>query len=318
MRVAVIDMGTNTFHLILVDVQFDDFKIFYRERKAVKIGKDGINEGKITDAAQLRAINALKEFATTIKEHSIDEIFATATSAIRSAANGKELLEDILTETGIKVRIISGEEEAEYIYYGVQKAIEIGQEKSLIMDIGGGSIEFIIANSAEIFWLKSFEIGGQRMLDQFHRSDPITEEEISALKVYVSTHLTELFEACELHQPTTLIGSSGTFDTLSDIYCHRTGEEIEKDKTEFPFSLDHLMDIYQEIIESDRQTRLAIPGMIEMRVELIVVAMVLLRTVKEKTGITSIRISAYALKEGVLLKTIDGLKESNKLQRKTG
>ena len=161
MKVAVIDMGTNTFHLIIVEVEKDDFKIVYREKTAVKIGEKGINHGMITDDAIDRALKTLSKFKEVIDEEEVEQVFATATSAIRNAKNGKGLVALIKEETGIETRIISGIQEAEYIYYGVNKAVEIGDKASLIMDIGGGSIEFIIGTSKEIIWRQSFEIGGQ-------------------------------------------------------------------------------------------------------------------------------------------------------------
>ncbi len=314
MNVAVIDMGTNTFHLLIVEVWYDDFRVIHRERQSVKIGKGGINDGKITAEAADRALNAMIHFREVMDQHIIEDVFATATSAIRSATNGKELCEAIRIKTGIEVRIISGEEEARNIYYGVRKALPIGDDPALIMDIGGGSIEFIIGSDQEIFWLKSFEIGGQRMLDMFHKNDPISSNELQSLQNYLQTNLSELFEAVKVHKPGTLIGSSGTFDTLSDIYRKKRGIAITPGSTEFPFDLDDFQIIYDEIMRSNREERLAIPGMIEMRVELIVVALELLKFVIEKCEINNLRISAYALKEGVLLKTIDSLKESNKLK----
>ncbi|MFY0688859.1 MAG: Ppx/GppA family phosphatase [Cyclobacteriaceae bacterium] len=307
MKIAVIDMGTNTFHLLIVTVGDGDFKVLYREKVAVQIGKKGINQGYITDEAVVRAISTLKQFKSEINGQGIDHVFATATSAIRNAKNGTELVELIEKETGIQTRIISGLQEAEYIYFGVTKALSLGTEKHLIMDIGGGSIEFIIANDHEIFWKQSFEVGGQRMVEKFHESDPIVPENITALEKYLFEQLQELFEACSQHQPAVLIGSSGTFDTLSDIYQLKDKINVSEDATELPLTLEAFEAIADEIIVKTKTERLAIPGMIELRVEMIVVAVVLIRYIIESLGIKSIRVSSYALKEGVLLKTISDL-----------
>jgi exopolyphosphatase/guanosine-5'-triphosphate,3'-diphosphate pyrophosphatase len=314
MRIAIIDMGTNTFHLMLVELSYEQFTIFRREKIAVKIGEKGINHGFITAEAADRAVLALKAFQNIILEEEIDQTFATATSAIRNAQNGQELLNKIESVTGIKGRIISGLEEAEHIYFGVTKALNIGEKPGLIMDIGGGSIEFIIGNDKDISWMQSFEIGGQRMLERNKISDPITESEIKNLERYLFEHLQELFEACAKFQPETLIGSSGTFDTLSEIYQKEKGINASSGKTEFPFDFDSFESIFQQIITKKREERLQIPGMIPMRVDMIVVALILVNFVIECLNIKDLRISAYALKEGVLLKTIDSLKKNETLK----
>ena len=314
MKIAVIDMGTNTFHLILVEVSYEGYRITHRERIAVKIGQGGISNGHITPDAEQRAIEAVREYQKRTQDHGIDQIYATATSAIRNARNGLDLLDKIKKATGITARIISGREEAEYIYFGVTSALRVGKDPALIMDIGGGSIEFIIGNDEEIFWLQSFEIGGQRMIDRFHLNDPITSNEISALEQYLFEHLQELFEACAKYQPETIIGSSGTFDTMSDILQRKKGQALDDEMTELPFEMAEFDAIYQEIISKTRAERLDIPGMIPMRVDMIVVALVLIKYVLDSFGLKELRISAYALKEGVLLKTIDSLKKEKVLR----
>ena len=313
MKVAVIDMGTNTFHLIIVEVEKDDFKIVYREKTAVKIGEKGINHGMITDDAIDRALKTLSKFKEVIDEEEVEQVFATATSAIRNAKNGKGLVALIKEETGIETRIISGIQEAEYIYYGVNKAVEIGDKASLIMDIGGGSIEFIIGTSKEIIWRQSFEIGGQRMVEKFQKHDPMIPTDKEALIDYLESNLEELFDACAEHQPKTLIGSSGTFDTLSDIYSLTSNVERAKDATEYPLTLESFNEIYQELIVKNREERLAIPGMIPLRVDMIVVACELVNFIINKLELTNIRVSGYALKEGVLLNTLHSLEKEQTL-----
>jgi len=307
MKVGIIDMGTNTFHLLVAEVRDHDFTILFKEKLLVRIGEGGISHGLITEEATQRALKALERFNEVLKAEKVDEVFATATSAIRNAKNGVEFAGRVQRELGIEVRIISGDEEAETIYYGVKKAIPMTDEPVLIMDIGGGSIEFIIGNQSEIFWKRSFEIGGQRLIDQFHSHDPILPEEVIRLQSYLAMNLEPLFEACQTYKPQTLVGSSGTFDTLSDIYM--LDNKIEKNPlgTEFPFTLDAFEGIYEKMITFNRQERMNVPGMIEMRVDMIVVASILIHFVNQKLDIKNIRVSAYALKEGVLLKTIHSL-----------
>ena len=308
-KIAVVDLGTNTFHVLLARVSEEDVDIFYKERVAVMIGKGGITKGQINEDARERALQALHHFRAIVDKESITEIHATATSAFRNAKNGGALVKQIKEETGIEIRIITGEQEAEYIYEGVKEALKIGPGNVLVMDIGGGSVEFIIGNHEKILWKHSFEIGAQRLLDMFEPSDPILPKEIEQLNTYFEEQLQHLAKAIGKHKPTVLIGSSGTFDTLSDIYQHRTGQLISE-ATEYPLTYEGYFDISHEIMSKNREERLKIPGMVEMRVDMIVVACVLLNFVFTEFGLKDIRVSAYALKEGVLYHTIRSLQKT--------
>jgi exopolyphosphatase/guanosine-5'-triphosphate,3'-diphosphate pyrophosphatase len=311
-KIAIIDMGTNTFHLLIAEADRLGYHITYRERLAVKIGKDGINNGIITDQGQHRALLAMQSFRNTIDQQQVGRVYAFGTSALRNAANGEEVVSRIKEVTGIEATIISGDLEAEYICMGARAAMDIS-EKSLIMDIGGGSVEFIISDNDRIYWKRSLEIGAQRLLEQFQKSDPITPEEVTSLDHHFAETLKPLFEALEKFNPHILIGSSGTFDTLSDIFCithdiHKAPEEIET-----PLSLDGFYEIYDDLLHKTRAQRLQTPGMIEMRVDMIVVASCLIRYVLSKHAFNRIRVSTYSLKEGVLATLIREITPSGRV-----
>jgi len=298
-QVAVIDMGTNTFHLMLATITNKGFTITHREKVPVKIGVGGINHGYITLGAIDRAVAAMKDFKKTITDAKIENVLAFGTSALRNARNSEEVIKKIESETGIKTQIINGLKEAEFIYEGARAAIDMGIEKSLIMDIGGGSVEFIIGNKNEISWSHSFEIGGQRLLEKFHQHDPIRKEEVATLFHFFERELSLLFSELKKYNPKTLIGSSGTFDTLSDIYCWRNNLPLT-DSPETPFNLEAFDDIYDELLMKDRASRMQIPGMIEMRVDMIVVACCLIKFLLTHHQFNNIKVSSYSLKEGVL------------------
>lgn len=315
-KIAVIDLGTNTFHLLLASIEGDRFQTLFKEKIAVKIGQGGINEGFITEEAKERAFAAMEKFKNSIEQEGIKNVYATATSAIRNAKNGIEFTHEVLRRTNIDIRIINGEQEADYIHFGVSKAIKLGRETSLIMDIGGGSIEFIVCNNEEVFWKGSFEIGAQRLLDKFHYHDPISNEEIENLEVYLDENLRKLDEIIRERKPTTLIGSSGTFDTLSDIYAFENNIERSTEDTELPLPLKKYFEIHKELVSKNRDERLLIPGMIELRVDMIVVASCLINFIIRKYSIRKLRVSTYALKEGLLFSIIESYirpKETKKI-----
>lgn len=298
-KIAIIDMGTNTFHLLIAEADRHGYHIIRRDRLAVKIGKDGINNGVITEEGMHRALLAMQSFRNIMDQQHVGRVYAFGTSALRNARNADDVLARIKDITGIEATVIDGDLEAEYICMGARAAMDIA-EKSLIIDIGGGSVEFIISDNNRIYWKRSIEIGAQRLLERFHKNDPITPAEVTALDRYFDTRLEPLFEALREFNPGTLIGSSGTFDTLSDIFClkhdiHKSSEEIET-----PLSLPGFFEIYEDVLHKTRSERMEIPGMIEMRVDMIVVASCLIRYVLTNHPFNRIRVSTYALKEGVL------------------
>ena len=179
-KIAIIDMGTNTFHLLIAEADEKGYHITYRERLAVKIGKGGITKGVITEEGIHRALLAMQSFKNTIDQQGVHQVFAFGTSALRNASNCQEVVRRIKSVTGIDTTIISGDLEAEYIYMGVKAAMNI-EEPSLIIDIGGGSVEFIVGDNDTVFWKRSIEIGAQRLLEQFQKHDPISKDEIRDL-----------------------------------------------------------------------------------------------------------------------------------------
>lgn len=299
-KIAIIDCGTNTFHLLMAVYQNSHLSIIHREKVSVRIGKGGISNRTIAPDAVERAVNTIRQFATRIQKEEITEVYAFATSAFRNADNGSVVKDIIRESTGIEIKIIGGEEEAELIFWGVNAALDIGNTPALVMDIGGGSVEFIIGSRDEVLWKESYEIGAQRMLDLFHKTDPITNDEIAALEEFLQTQLTSLPEQLNKYKPETLIGSSGTFDTLSDIYCAKKGIINSGENTEVPLSIEGYRLIHQELISATKEERRAIPGMIEMRVDMIVVASCLINFILKSYPFQQIRVSTQALKEGVL------------------
>lgn len=298
-QVAIIDMGTNTFHLLVAQWDNYNYQLVCHDWIPTRIGVGSINKNYISPEAIGRILDALRFFKKRADDLRVDKIFAFGTSALRNAVNGPEIVSQIQQTTGIHTQLISGNEEARLIYEGVNLALNLGSEKSLIVDIGGGSVEFIIGNGKEIFWKQSFEIGGQRLLEQFQPHDPILSSEIESLNSHFENSLTPLFEQLKIHLPVILAGSSGTFDTLSDIYCSQQNIR-QKETPETPFDIHSFEKIYHEIISKNRNERMKINGMIELRVDMIVVACCLIKFLIDKFHFEKIRVSSFSLREGVL------------------
>ncbi len=308
-RIGVIDMGTNTFHLLITDIVNDRPHTLVNEKSAVGLGKGGITKGFITEEAMDRALDTLKKFRVILDEHAVAHVIATGTSAVRSGSNKQVLIDRIKKEVNIDVEVIDGAREAELIFRGVQQAVPMEDHISLAMDIGGGSVEFIIGNKNEILWKQSFEIGGQRLIDRFHLHDPMREDDRVLMHNYFNEVLIPLEKAIKTWKPTQLIGCSGTFDTLAEmnIQYHREKIALEK-QTSYLLSLPDFNRLRKQLIASTRAERLAIPGMIELRADMVVVAICLIEHVLKLVATNTITVSTYSLKEGVLYTMLDGVK----------
>lgn len=307
MRIAIIDMGTNTFNLLIVDSSKDKtFKIIFKSKAGVKLGKGGINNSNITPEAFERGISAIKDHISNIKKHKVDEIIATATSGIRSSNNGKEFVAAIENKFGLKVRIISGDEEADLIYRGVKQVIKFNSENILILDIGGGSNEFIIANDKGLHWKHSFNLGIARLLDMFSPSDPITHEEIEKVEKYIDSELSLLYSAVEKYNPKGLIGCSGTFNSFRSMIIAENGEVSSdaKSKNSFPINMKDYTILHKKLLNSTLEERNKMKGLEPVRVEMIVLASIFVNFIIKKLNINSITQSAFAIKEGLVEKLL--------------
>ena len=306
MKKAVIDLGTNTFHLLIIEqtVSTSLATVLFQESRPAKIGKGGINQGRITPEGIDRALSVLLYFREVLDQYGVtpETVQVIGTSAIRVAQNQAEFIGRVRVETGLLVRVVSGNEEAELIYRGVRAAGALDQKVALITDIGGGSVEFIIGTHDRVFWKQSFEIGGQRLLERFGQTDPISSAAVSRLNDFFREQLLDLANAVHQYEPTVLVGSSGTFDTLVDVaVMHQIGQWPDSAQTTFALPVAEFHRIFRLFLTRNRAERLTLPGMIELRVDMIVVACCLIDYLLEAFGIQEIKTSTFALKEGVIL-----------------
>ncbi len=308
MKQAIIDLGTNTFHLFITETNGLGHTTLFRESRAARIGQSGINKGVITEEGIGRALGVLTYFRQVLDQYGVlpEQVIAIGTSAIRVARNKAEFIDRVRAETGISIRVISGDQEAGYIYQGIRAAGALDEKTALVMDIGGGSVEFILGNQSRIFWKQSFEIGGQRLLERFmpgapDTTDPISTGSVRRLHDFFQEQLMPLANAIHQYQPDVLVGSSGSFDTLVDMWCmHEQNHLPDPDQATFTLPIGEFYRSYSLLVARNRAERMQIPGMIELRVDMIVVAVCLIDYVLKTYAIPNIRTSTYSLKEGVL------------------
>jgi exopolyphosphatase/guanosine-5'-triphosphate,3'-diphosphate pyrophosphatase len=301
---AVIDIGTNTFHLLIAEViDQNQINIIYKNTIAVKLGEGGVNKGFIAPQAYARGINALIEFRKQIDSLQITNILATATAAVRDASNGQDFIKEAYQKSQISITLIDGLKEAEYIYTGAKGAHVLSNTADLIMDIGGGSVEFIICNRDQIFWKNSYQLGAARLLADFYVNEAaLKTDEITNIHNLFQQKLTDLFDAIKTFKPIKLIGTAGSFDSFAtmvtidkkDVYNANIHQSFSFNKTEF-------MELLDTIIKSNNQERKAMKGLIPLRIDMILMAAILSKFVVKQFKIKEIVTCSYSLKEGLIL-----------------
>ncbi len=300
MIAAIIDCGTNTFNLLVTEYHVNgEHRIILNTKKSVKLGEGGMADNKIAPQAFQRGIKTFTEFVKKSRDYKVDSIKAFATSAVRSSQNGPDFVKKILDKTGINIQVINGDTEAQYIFKGVNLAIGQLSQPVLIMDIGGGSTEFIIAQEKQVIWKKSFDLGAARILQEFNPNDPIEPENIDALKSHFKEMLQPLASRLKKNPVRTLIGCSGSFESLAEMIRADKSDSTPLGKL-FEFNYDDFKEIYRRLIASSEKDRKKMPGLVEYRVDTIVYASIFIRYIKKRFKIDQMYYSSYALKEGIL------------------
>jgi len=296
-RLAVIDLGTNTFHLLIVDSNSaTDFQIVHKEKIFVKLGEFGLSHFKPEIIS--RAVKTLMNYKSQVNQYKVDEVLIFGTAALRASSNTDLLIKKVKENCNWDIQVISGKKEAALIYYGVKQTIDLNEVTKtpyLIMDIGGGSVEFILADSNKVLWSESFEIGAALLRKQFHINEPISKIEIQKLNRYLAETLLPLEEAIQTFPTQTLIGASGSFDTVADLSL------LENDrKVAIQLPINQFNQIYEDLLQKNFEERLNTPNLVSQRADMIVVSLILIQYVLSRFNIQYLYKSDYALKEGAL------------------
>jgi len=302
MRLAILDLGTNTFHLLIVEVDSKgESKTIFKSKRTVKLGEGAIHRQLIDAVPFERGLKAMIGFAGIIKEYGVDRVAGFATSAIRSATNGKLFITEIYRHTDLRIKTISGLQEARLIYHGVRQCMPIGRQPVLIMDIGGGSTEFIVANGNRIFWKHSFDIGAARLLELFPPSNPISDSEIRQINRFLDRELQPLQVALKKFPVNRLVGASGSFETLAEMMGWRFHKRNNAKRVKsLLLDLKEYETIHQLLLRSTTAQRMKMKGLVKMRVDMIIPASICTKYVLKKFKLQEMVLSKFALKEGAL------------------
>lgn len=292
--IAVIDLGTNTFHLVLFKRTGKMVSEQYRKRHHVFLSQKGIET--IAESSIERAKEAIHDFRKTLSTYLPDNTLIVGTEALRVASNGPDLAAFIEETLNAKVEIISGEREAELIAKGVQWESKAPIDNALIMDIGGGSVEFIHIKNQEIKWLDSFPVGVGVLHNKFKHEEPIEDEEVENLEDYLKNNCKSLVDYLASQEINYLIGASGSFELISAIKQGKYPPELTGNEVD----IADFWNIHNLILHSSLADRLDMKGLPSQRAKLIVVAFILMGWIIRTMPATKLTISKYAVKEGLV------------------
>ncbi len=305
--IAAIDIGTNSIHMVIVKIEpaLPAFSVIAKEKDTVRLGERDPKTGELTPEAIERSLSALKRCKDLADSLNVKEIIAVATSATREARNGQKFLNQIESELGITVNLISGQEEARRIYLGVLSGMDFGEQPQIIIDIGGGSTELILADIHEPRFLSSTKVGAVRLAREFVTTDPISKEELYYLRAYVRGMLErpvdEIWQNLQLNEVPSLIGTSGTIQTLATIHAIEKYGAAPNPIGGYQVSREELEKIVQKLAAMTCKERLEVSGIADKRAEIIVPGAIILLEVMTMLNLDSITICEQALREGIIV-----------------
>lgn len=302
MRIAAIDIGTNSIHMIVVQVRPDlSFEVVDREKDMVRLGAGGLGGRKLTPTATTAALQTLAKFKRLAESHKVDEIVAAATSATREAENGGDFIAEVDRQTGIRVRVITGTEEARLIHLAAGYGVDVGGTTAVVIDIGGGSVEITLGTATQLTIGKSFKAGVIRLTERFVKTDPLSEGDQRKLVKHLNREMGATLDEIAARGFARVIGTSGTILSLGALALADGDATPPTDLRNRRVSAKALHRLRKRLVLADLGERLQIPGLDPRRADLSVAGAVLLDTIVRRLGAEEVTLCDLALREGLVL-----------------
>ncbi|MDA0739919.1 MAG: Ppx/GppA phosphatase family protein [Nitrospirae bacterium] len=309
-KLAVVDIGTNSIHMVLADIESDgSYKILDSFKDMTRLGDGTFQQKRLSEAAMARGLDVLGNLTTLARNKGFSKIVMTATSAVREAKNGGQFIEAVAQQTRVRVRVVTGQEEARLIYLGIRHSMELLETPSLMVDIGGGSVEIIAGTRERLIGAQSLKLGAIRLKDQFLAKAPPSKSKLREFYKTIDHDLREALDQLKLEAVDRIIASSGMAANLAEIvYLQRTGRQIPQINMS-TISLKEIRLIEDRLAASNLVKRMEIPGLDPRRVDTLLPATAVLRIVLELTGQKEVTISDKAIREGLIYDFIEKNKE---------
>ncbi len=306
MRIAAIDIGTNSIHMIVVQVRPDlSFEVVDREKEMVRLGAGGLDGRSLTSTAMTAALQTLAKFRRLADSHKVDQIVAAGTSAIREADNGGDFIAEVEKRTGIQIRVISGTEEARLIHMAAVYGVHMGGSPAVVVDIGGGSIEVTLGTASHLTHAKSFKLGVIRLTERFVRTDPLSRRDERRLVKHINKEIAGYLDAISERRFDRVIGTSGTILSLGAVALSEDGVVRDDALRNRRVPAKAIHKLRKRLIGADLETRLHMDALDPRRADIAVAGSVLLDCVLRRLGADEVTLCDLALREGLVLDYIN-------------
>lgn len=315
MRLAALDIGSNSIHMLVAQVEPEgNFRVLDRAKEMVRLGRKSLTTGKLSKDAMERGVKTLAAFRTLAERQGATRFRAVATSAVREAKNGGEFLQRVRDEIGLRVRVIPGREEARLVWLGVSNSIDLRGEPSVILDAGGGSVEIVAVEGGQATAMSSLKLGVARLTETFLERDPPGARALKRLDAHLAESLDPVLEPLASRGVGRLIGTSGTMLSLVAAAAHRLGVETGGRLHNLEVPAAEIRRLHETLRTLPREARQKLKGIDSRRADLVVagaaVAAHVVRRLKPRTVVAC----TWALREGLLLDYIarhgKGIEES--------
>jgi exopolyphosphatase/guanosine-5'-triphosphate,3'-diphosphate pyrophosphatase len=302
MRLAAIDIGTNSLHMIVVRVRPDlSFEIIDREKEMVRLGAGGLDGRALTPRAIQAALQVLSKFRRLAESHQVDHIEAVATSAVREAENGGEFLKAIVAHTGIRARIIPGTEEARLIHQAAAYGLGLANQIGVTVDIGGGSVEITRGTAQTLSSGQSFKLGVIRLTERFVKSDPISQREERKLVRHIESELKGYLKEIIDAGFDRVIGTSGSILSVGAIAAADEDGTVPTGLRNRRVAAKQIHRVRKMLCDLTLQKRLSVPGLEPRRADIAVAGSILIDTILRRLGASEITLCDMSLREGIIL-----------------
>jgi exopolyphosphatase/guanosine-5'-triphosphate,3'-diphosphate pyrophosphatase len=302
MRIAAIDIGTNSLHMIVVRVRPDfSFEIIDREKEMIRLGAGGLDGRALTSEAMHAALQVLSKFRRLAESHRVDRTIAVATSAVREAENGGAFLQTVVNETRIRARVIAGTEEARLIHLAAVYGVGNPSETAVVVDIGGGSVEITRGIGPNVESGRSFKLGVIRLTERFVKTDPLVPRDERKLLRHIEAEAGEYLDQIASAGFDRVIGTSGTILSLGGLATGIQGRSAGATLRNRRVTAKQLRRVKRELVDLSLDKRVRVPGLEPRRADLSVAGAVLLDAIVRRLGAESITLCDMSLREGLVL-----------------
>jgi exopolyphosphatase/guanosine-5'-triphosphate,3'-diphosphate pyrophosphatase len=302
MRIAAIDIGTNSIHMIVVQVRPDlSFEVIDREKEMVRLGAGGLDGRALTPEATHAALQVLSKFRRLAESHRVDEVIAVATSATREAENGGEFLQTVTQQTGIRPRVISGTEEARLIHLAAVYGVSVPRDVAVVIDIGGGSVEVTRGAGSNVELGRSFKLGVIRLTERFVKTDPLEPRDERKLVRHIDAEIGKYLDQIARDGFERVIGTSGTILSIGAVASAAEGLAPGAPLRNRRFSAKQIRRVRKDLVALDLEKRLRVPGLEPRRADLAVAGAILVDELLRRLGASEMTLCDLSLREGLVL-----------------